>query len=50
MKENQSVSVRDHPPILLLILSESLQVNVLLSPLKSSENHMFSDDFRESRS
>ena len=32
MKENQSVSVRDHPPILLLILSESLQVNVLLSP------------------
>ena len=34
----------------LLISSEIKQINWLLVPLKSSENHRFSDDFRGNRS
>ena len=41
---------RDRLQISLLILSEFEQINKLLFPLKSSENHSFSDDLKGNRS
>ena len=48
-KNNEKVEykiLRDGRKISLLILSEFRQINQLLFPLKSSENHSFSVDFR----
>ena len=47
---SNAMKVRDRLQGLLLILSKFKQTNYLLFPLKSSENHTFSDDFRENRS
>ena len=42
--------IRDRHQILRQILSQSKRIDQLLFPLKSSENHGFSDDFRGNRS
>ena len=42
----QNSELRNCHQISLLILSENKSINLSLFPLKSSENRMFSDDFR----
>ena len=42
--------LRDHLQILRLMLNEFKQINLLMFPLKSSENLRFSDDLRGNRS
>ena len=44
------VHLRDRLQILPLILSEFKCINQFLLPLKSLENHTFSDDFRRNTS
>ena len=41
-----TVPLRDRRKISLLILSEFRRINLVLFPLKMSENLWFSDDFR----
>ena len=43
------IELRDLLQILLIILSQSKQINQLLFPLKLSENYRLSDDFRGNR-
>ena len=45
-----SIEIRDCLQNSILLLSEFKRNNYLLLPLKSSENLLFSDDFRENRS